>query len=755
MSSWSKRNPEEVSIKTYSIIEEQVCWEFLTCSKVLCPAHGERSLTCWTIPKTHCSDEVSDDFFKKLSLCLVCPYFKKISDQDPRGWNYFLAEQVRQYNFKALTQIYQKEESFINILDRIPDGLFTIDQEWRITYFNPAAEKITGFSIYDAVGMYCKDVLKNPICETDCALKRAVVSGTNTYHQEQEITNIEGKKIPIICSTSVFLDDKGRITGGIEIFKDITESRNLQEEIVRREKKYRRIFESSNDMIYITNRRGTILDVNQAGVDLLGYNSKEELMGIRSASHLYRSARERGHFMERINRDGLVKDFEVDLKKKDKTPIHVLISSRRHENVDTREIEFEGIIKDITLRKRAEQALKQRNRELSILNTIALGLNLTMDLSQILKMTLKNIVEMLHLRQGALFLIDREKKKAFLQERYGLPAQDLEKSDQILFKDLPLMKFLLEEDLRLPPKPKFPPFHVTYQAKGGKLVPWLSNFLITSRGKPLGFFGLVLPPLKTLSTHEIHLLCSLGNFLGGAIENTELIETIRRHRHELRKLTEKLFQSQEEERRRIARELHDEAGQALTAIKLSLDRMEGKVSPDNQILKEEIDQIRKALTRTSLEIRELSYRLHPTLLIDLGLEPALDLYLKGVANQSGLNIDFRMLGFDRRIDADIETVLYRFSQEALTNTLKHSGAESFHLSIIKSSPKIIFLAEDDGIGFHGQIEGNSKRSLGLLGMRERASLLGGTFQLRTSPDRGTRIRIEIPVYDTQSYGKTD
>ena len=141
----------------------------------------------------------------------------------------------------------------------------------------------------------------------------------------------------------------------------------------------------------------------------------------------------------------------------------------------------------------------------------------------------------------------------------------------------------------------------------------------------------------------------------------------------------------------------------------------------------------------------MSYRLHPTLLSDLGLEPALDLYLKEIRRHSDLEIEFQTIGFDRRLDPDIETVLYRFSQETLTNALKYSGAEKFNLSIIKSYPRIIFLAEDDGVGFDAEIIGKDKRSLGLLGMRERASLLKGTFQLRSTPGDGTRIRIEIPL----------
>ena len=106
------------------------------------------------------------------------------------------------------------------------------------------------------------------------------------------------------------------------------------------------------------------------------------------------------------------------------------------------------------------------------------------------------------------------------------------------------------------------------------------------------------------------------------------------------------------------------------------------------------------------------------------------------------------------MDADIETGLYRFSQETLTNAVKHSGAEHFRLSIIKSYPKIIFLAEDDGVGFDSQSLGSDERGLGLIGMRERAYLLGGTFQLRSTKGEGTRIRIEIPLAEAQRNEST-
>lgn len=723
----------------------------MSCSKILCPAHGKKFIECWLIPKTHCTNYIQEDFYQKLSSCLECAYFKEIGEIHPSGWSHFFSDQIHKYNIKALEHLYQKEESFIEILDRIPDGLFTTDHEWRIAYFNPAAEKITGFSAYDAVGMYCKDVFKNTICESDCALKRAVNQGQDVHNQEYEITNIDGQKIPIICSTSVFRDPSGRISGGLEIFKDITDHKKLQEEIATRERKYRRIFEGSHDMIYTTNLPGKILDVNPAGVDMLGYRSREELIRIGTAERLYANPKDRKRFLGQILKKGFVKDYEVDFKKKDRVPIHVLISSRKYENPLTGDVELEGIIKDITHRKQTEEDLRQRNRELSILNNIAMALNHNIPLNQILLKTLKNVLTVLNLERGVLVLVDRTEKNVKVHVRKGLPPAASHRGDIILFKDALLKESLMEGRMVLDPEPSFPAFKVRYRLRRHGLSPWLTCFLITFKGVGVGFFGLDIPPSRRLSNQELHLMGSLGNFLGGAIENTQLMDMIRRHRQELRQLTEKLFESQEEERRRIARELHDESGQSLTAVTLALERLKEKLFSEEINLVEEVDDINRMIMRTASEIRRLSYHLHPTLLIDLGLEPALNLYFKEISIRSGLHIDFNMVGFDHRLKMDMETVLYRFSQEAMTNALKHSGAKNFRLSIIRSFPKIIFVAEDDGTGFDPSIIGKDNQSLGLLGMRERTSLFGGNFSLRSRVGKGTRIRIEIPLEEALGH----
>jgi signal transduction histidine kinase len=221
--------------------------------------------------------------------------------------------------------------------------------------------------------------------------------------------------------------------------------------------------------------------------------------------------------------------------------------------------------------------------------------------------------------------------------------------------------------------------------------------------------------------------------------------TIHKHREELKGLTARLFQSQELERRRIARELHDEAGQALTGINFTLETIGKNLSAESQSTKRLIYDVKKQINRTYQDIRRLSYTLHPALLSDMGLEPALDSYMTSIAKHSEMDIDFKIVGFKERLNPEIETVLYRLSQEALTNTLKHSGAANFKLSIVKSYPHIIFTAKDDGVGFDASELNQHKDTLGLLSMRERASMLGGSFSLQSAKGKGTHIRIKIPI----------
>jgi PAS domain S-box-containing protein len=641
--------------------------------------------------------------------------------------------------------MFHTDEQLRQIMDQLPDGLVTMDKQGRITYFNTAAERITGIPKDDAAGMHCRDLFKSTTCETDRIPVKGDQIGKKMYDREFRVTRLDGKQISIISSISPLKDRYGNVIGGMEVFKDISERKALEDDLRNSESKYRRIFEGSQDMIFITSRDGIFKEVNQAGVDLLGYDSKEELLAISSVEKIYNNPMHRKVYQKEMERHGFVKDFEARFRKKDGSLIHCLVSGTAIKGNSGEIIGYEGIIKDITARMDAIRDLHKRHRQLSLLNSVALAMNMTQNLDDVLYTALENVLDVLSLLSGGIFLIDHKRSSFSLRVHQGLSSGVINGYAAVNFRDQALMDALLNKDLALTPGPTFPPFKIECKTKiiGDSLN--FTCFLITAKERASGFIALDIPGDRVLTDHDLHLLGSLGNFLGGAIENSQLLQTIQKHREELKGLTAQLFRSQETERKRIARELHDEAGQALTGINFSLETIEKSLSKEDIHIKNLIQEIKKQLNRTYQEMRRISYRLHPALLTDLGLEPALDAYLAHISKHCDLDFHFRMVGFENRIDPDLETLLYRLSQEALTNTLKHARAKTFHLSIIRSYPNIIFVAEDDGIGFDVSRLDQHQHALGLLSMRERAAIAGGKFSLRTAPGSGTRIRIEISI----------
>jgi PAS domain S-box-containing protein len=522
----------------------------------------------------------------------------------------------------------------------------------------------------------------------------------------------------------------------------------LKDDLEIAERKYRRLFEGSKDLIFITFTDGRFKEVNQACVDILRYSSKEELYSLGSVEKVYDKTTHWKVFKRQIDRDGFVKDFEALFRRKDGKRLHCLLSGNAVRSKHGEIIGYQGIAKDITARTDATRNFYQRHRELWVLNSVAFAMNQTQDLDAILMTALERALKALNLTSGGIFLIDYDKSAFVLTAQQGFPRNAAKKNNQIQLLDETLMSSLLQKELILTPEPIFPPFGAKLKGENNNLIQ-LVCFLITAKERASGFLALDVPPDKDLTTgQDFHLLGSLGNFLGGAIENNRLAQTIVRHREELKGLTARLFHSQEIERRRIARELHDEVGQALTGINFTLETIEKVAANEPDRLTSHISEIKKQINRTYQEMRRLSHRLHPALLSDLGLEPALDAYLKNISERSGLPIEFKMTGFGKRVNLDIESVLYRLAQEALTNTLKHARATWCKLSIIKSYPNIIFLVQDDGIGFDAEKFRGSTPTLGLLSMRERAAMLGGNFTLHTSKGAGVRIRIEIPIKES-------
>ena len=636
-------------------------------------------------------------------------------------------------------------KSIAAILNNLSEAFMIMDANGRINYFNNVAARITGYAGFEAKGMKCQDIFKTISCDTDCLINNSDITPKTNYKRELEITRKNGTKIPVECTRNILIDSDGLMFGVVEVFKKISQVKRLEDNLIYSEFKYRRLFESTKDMIFIISKQGVIIEVNQATVDLLDYKEKEELYLLDNIEHIFIDPIHWHVCKKHIDLNGFVQDFEVGFKKKDGTRLHGSLSANIFLDDNGNIVGYEGIAKDITARMDSFRRLYKHHQELVLLNTVSLTMNSSQNLKQVLNTALNEAMKLLNFSIGTIFLINHDQAQFELQTWKGLPEQVNKPQIKPIFHDTQLMEFFLGKDNCLTPKSIFPSFKITLESPDKNRPIILSCFLITEKGSPSGFMAFPLSETQDLSLEDFNLLGSLGNFLGGSIANIKLIRTVQKHREELKHLTARLFQSQEIECKRIARELHDETGSALIGINFNLEAVEKIMPPDDPVMNNIIKNIKQQINHTYQEMRRISHLLHPALLTDLGLEPALDSYLNQITQQSSLNIDFKMVGFTGRIDPDIETVLYRFSQEALSNTIKYAKATFFKLSIIKGYPSIIFIAEDDGIGFDPDENNHERPSLGLLSMRERTAIRGGKFLLRTEKGKGTRIRIEIPI----------
>jgi two-component system sensor histidine kinase UhpB len=217
---------------------------------------------------------------------------------------------------------------------------------------------------------------------------------------------------------------------------------------------------------------------------------------------------------------------------------------------------------------------------------------------------------------------------------------------------------------------------------------------------------------------------------------TRMLERLEAER---RRTSSAALAAQEEERTRVARDLHDEVNQSLTGLLLRLEAAREKAPPE---LAAELAEIRRVAKQAMEELLTLARQLRPTALDDLGLEAALAGNVRELANQGVAEATFDADGELRGLPKDAQLVVYRVAQEALSNAVRHSGAEHVHVGLQREGDRVALSVGDDGRGFSFD---QTSRGLGIGGMRERALLVGGEFQIESRPGVGTRVRLLVPI----------
>jgi len=245
-----------------------------------------------------------------------------------------------------------------------------------------------------------------------------------------------------------------------------------------------------------------------------------------------------------------------------------------------------------------------------------------------------------------------------------------------------------------------------------------------------------------LNDEDLDLLSAIGHQIALAIENARLYKEVQRKEEIRRQLLDKLITAQEEERRRLSRELHDEVGQSLTALIMNLGSAEAAVPPQFDSIRRHLGEIRGLLATTLEEIRRLMVDLRPTLLDDLGLIPAIRWFAETHLERARIKHSLEVVGHRRRLPPHVETALFRVVQEAITNIVRHSGARRAEIRVDFRDAWVGAEISDDGKGFDPSA---AQGRLGLLGMEERVTFLGGRWAIQTEIGAGTRISVEIPV----------
>lgn len=234
----------------------------------------------------------------------------------------------------------------------------------------------------------------------------------------------------------------------------------------------------------------------------------------------------------------------------------------------------------------------------------------------------------------------------------------------------------------------------------------------------------------------------------------QLLEQSRGMQEQLRLLSRQLLSAQEEERKKISRELHDVIAQTLTTINVQLAALKREATLDAEGLERSIGHTQQLVQESVEIVHRFARELRPTVLDDLGLIPALHTFLKTFREETGIRVSLSAFAQVEQVSGDKRTVLYRVAQEALTNVARHAQASSVHVNIQKLDGAICMTIKDNGKGFLEERVLNAKknRRLGLLGMRERLEMVGGAFAVKSAPRKGTTVIAQLPLMNRPSGG---
>ena len=401
---------------------------------------------------------------------------------------------------------------------------------------------------------------------------------------------------------------------------------------------------------------------------------------------------------------------------------------------------FNNMIEELQV---TQLALIHRNWQLTSVNELAESVTVGQGADAVIESALKRVVTIMEADFGAIYLCPPDDTNPKLKAIHGAISPTLlemlecyNRGGELLQKVTESGHALVIQDTHPSPSSTGDDFSFILQ---DDFHTWVCSPLKVE-GDVIGVYHLGRRKGEPNIYYDTALLEVVGNVVGVILSNAQLLKDLRLKESELRRALHRAVEVQEDERKRLARELHDEIGQALTSILIQLKTVQEE--KDVKVIISRIDNLRQLTSQTIEELRRLAMDLRPAALDSLGIEAALRWYAHQCSERTGVEILFSESDYPDRLPSHLELILYRVAQEGLNNAIRHGKATRIHLGLEVDSSMVRLIINDNGMGFH---QNERYSGLGLVGIRERVELLQGHFTLNTSPGSGTNLLIEIPV----------
>ena len=593
------------------------------------------------------------------------------------------------------------------ILNSAGEGIYGLDLQGKTRFVNPAAAKMLGYKSQDLLGMPMHTTIHHskpdgsPYPLEDCPIYEAFKDGS-VHRAEEVLWRKDGTNFPVEYTITPILGENRKIEGAVVTFKDITDRKKSDEKIRRLSK----VFMEAADQILIKDLEGKILDLNKEAERTYGWKRSELLGQPVKKIVVPEQHAQVDEFLRRCRSGEEVRNVESSRQTKNGKIVHVLLTLSLLTDEQGNPIGIASMAKDISELKQAESKIRESEERFQAF------------------MNHSPAVKFLKDRQGRYVYVNRQ-----FEEKLKLPMADcLGKTDQQLFPP-DIARIFKEHDREALKTGEVLETEETTLDEKGNVRSWLvMKFPVRSIEGQLLLGGVALDITSRKQVEE-----ALRQREAELLGSQEVLQT----------LGGQLISAQEDERRRISRELHDDMNQRLAVLALNIQAAQ-KEFAESAPMYQTLQRLYDGVSSLSDDVRHLAYQLHPSILDDLGLEVALQSFLNDFSKWEGIPVTFTSIDVIEPLPQEIASCLYRVTQECLRNVARHAQATQVEVKLNGGSKGLRLSIQDNGKGFKVEETRSGKSGLGLLGMQERVRVVQGTYEVKSEPGQGTEITLWVP-----------